>query len=379
MENQKIKIALFIRGFHNGGIEKVFELYYSHMDLSPYEIHVITHMKNDAIRQKVFTDMGCIVHTLSPVHGHKLTMNNFKEYKALFNQHQFDVVHNNMPDNLLPLYYAKKYQIPCRILHAHNDYTASYNLKQKLLSPLYKIGFSMNTSWSNCLIGVSRKAAASAFGQKAEQAILLPNAIELSAFRFNAQVRATYRSKLGVADYETLLGHIGRYENNQKNQEFVLAVFHNLVKKHYNVKLVMIGEGKRRKEFEQMAQELEIQERVCFTGAVPNVPDYLNAMDVFIFPSRKEGLGIVAVEAQTTGLYCLISDNVPREAVITDHAEFLPIEGKNAVEQWGGKLEHYIAGQKRTERSASATKVREAGYDISNQCKRLEEIYLKVK
>ena len=86
-----------------------------------------------------------------------------------------------------------------------------------LLSPLYKLGFSINTSWSTCLIGVSRKASVSAFGQKAEQAILLPNAIELSAFRFNTHIRTAYRIKLGVADHEILLGHIGRYENEIKN------------------------------------------------------------------------------------------------------------------------------------------------------------------
>lgn len=371
-------IAIFIRGFHNGGIEKVFEQYLSHMDLTPFEIHIVTHMKNDPARKKVFTDMGCIIHELSPVHGHKLTKKNISEYKALFEKYKFDIVHNNMPDILLPLKYARKNGVPVRILHAHNDYTRGFNLKQKLMSPVYRLGYSINTSWANVLIGVSRQAAVSAFGKKADQAIILPNATELKRFAFSEDSRKKLRSKLNVNENELLFGHVGRYENDQKNQEFVLTVFSKYASNHDNARLVMLGDGKRRPEFEKMAADLGISSRVTFTGNVPNVADYLCAMDIYLFPSRKEGLGIAAVEAQTTGLYALISDTVPREALVTeDHAEFLPISGEDAADKWLEAIDRAVASLPARDRRASLEKAASKGYDINDQCQRLADIYKK--
>lgn len=377
MPEKKKTVAVFIRGFHNGGIEKVFERYFNYMDLTPYEIHFVTHMKNDAEKKKIFTDMGCIIHELSPLRGHKLTKKNFSEYQELFQKNHFDIVHNNTPDNLLPLKYAVKAGVGVRILHAHNDYTRGYSLKQKLLSPLYKFGFALNTSRANCLIGVSKQAAVSAFGKRAGESILLPNAIDLQLFRFDASVRAEYRRKLGIADDAILFGHVGRYENDQKNQEFVLSVFQKYHQTHQNARIVMIGDGKRRPEFEQMAKDLGIADSVVFTGNVPNVPDYLCAMDVYLFPSRKEGLGIAAVEAQASGLYTIISETVPEEVLTTDHAEFLPIAGEGAEARWLEGMDRAAAWLASRERTDSIDQVAAKGYDIHDQKARLEQIYAK--
>ena len=374
MDEKKIKIALFIRGFHNGGIEKVFELYYSHMDLSPFEIHVITHRKNDPERERVFTDMGCVIHPLSKLHGHKLTKTNIREYQTLFRENRFDIVHNNMPENLLPLYFAKKYQIPTRILHAHNNYTAGYEKKNKLVASLFRMGFKLNTDKATALLAVSRIAAASAFGKKQDQAVILPNAIDLSKFAFDEEKRAVCRRQLGVREDEILFGHVGRYETDQKNQEFVLRVFRKVAALHDNCKLVMIGEGKRRGEFETMASQLGIDAKTTFTGNVENVADYLSAMDFYLFPSRKEGLGVAAVEAQASGLYCLLSDQVPKEAKVTENAQFLSIQAEDAEDLWVDCIEAHVCNAV-TERKKAAEQVKRAGYDIAEQAQKLEEIY----
>lgn len=366
---KKIKIALIIRGFHSGGIEKVFESYYSHMDLSPYEIHVITHMKNDANKKKIFTDMGCQIHELSKLHGHRLTLQNIKEYKELFKKYQFDVVHNNMPENLLPLWFAKRKKVPCRILHAHNIYTAGYEKKNPIVAKLFKAGFAFNTSKANCLLGVSKDAARSAFGEKhMKDVIILPNAIEADKFVFSQEMRLKMRNKLGVDD-KFVIGHIGRYENDQKNQEFVLETFKQVLTREPKASLLMIGDGKKLDEFKNMAVDMAIDDKVVFTGNVQNVQDYLQAMDVFVLPSRKEGLGIVSVEAQAAGLYCLVSDRVPKEAKVTDNIEFLSID--NSVDEWVEALinhREYI-------RADMSDEIRANGYDIASRCIELSRIY----
>lgn len=369
--NRKIKVAVFIRGFHNGGIEKVFESYFSHMDLSIFEIHMVTHMKNDPDKKKIFTDMGCQVHELSKVHGHKLTAQNIKEYKRLFEQNQFDVVHNNMPENLLPLWFAKRKKVPYRILHAHNIYTAGYEKKNPIITKLFMMGFALNTANATKLIGVSKDAARSAFGEThMKDVIILPNAIEVEKYRFRPEVRERMRRELCLED-KYVIGHIGRYESAQKNQEFILNILKELLEKEPSGRLLMLGDGKRLQEFKQMSSDMGIADKVIFTGNVPNVQDYLQAMDVFVLPSRKEGLGIVAVEAQASGLYCLLSDRVPEEAKVTNNIEFLSID--NGVAEWVDKIKN-LDDFKRCDVS---NRLFNGNYDIKEQVKKLQKLYVR--
>lgn len=349
----KKRIALFIRCFHHGGIEKVFESYFTHMDLSPFEIHVITHLENDPARMDVFRSMGCIIHELSPVHGHKLTARNLKEYRALFKNNAFDVVHNNMPENLLPLHFAKKAGVPVRILHAHSNYRANLKSKNPLKQKVFAAGFALNAAQATHLIAVSRVAAESAFGAKrAQQAFLLPNAIDVRHFAFNKEMREKMRSELRM-DNRVCLGHVGRYENDAKNQEFVLHVFHDYLAVNPQAHLLMIGDGPLRSQYEELMRDLDIKGQVTFTGALKNVADYLQAMDIFLLPSRKEGFGIVALEAQACGLPCLVSTHVPQEVAVTPLVHFLGID--QGTKAWVDALASIFAPAPES-RLASATK-----------------------
>ena len=98
----KIKICHFIIGFHNGGVEKVIENYFAHMDRTKFDLHIVTHIPPDINRQKTFENMGFQVHQLSPLQGHKIRLKNIEEYRELFSKNKFDIVHNHFPENLLP-------------------------------------------------------------------------------------------------------------------------------------------------------------------------------------------------------------------------------------------------------------------------------------
>lgn len=365
---KKIKVAIIIRGFHSGGIEKVFETYLSHMKRSGFDFHIITHMKNDPNRKKIFLDLGCAVHEFSKLHGHRLTLRNILEYKDLFEKYSFDVVHNNMPDNLLPLWFAKMKGVPCRILHAHNVYVTE-DEKNFFIRNLYRKGFALNSAKATVLIGVSEDAALSVFGKKnMEKVIILPNAIEVEKYKYRADIRDEMREILTLKN-KFVIGHIGRYENNQKNQEFVLAILKKLLKIMPESRLLMVGDGKRQKELKKMAIDMNIEDKVIFTGNVMNVQDYLQAMDFFVLPSRKEGLGIAAVEAQAAGLYCLVSDRVPDEVKATNNIEFLSIDC--GVDLWVSK----ISKKKNCNRSSGYKKMKGGRYDIEAQSSKLGDIY----
>ena len=330
---------------------------------------MVTHMKNDARRKRVFELMGCRIHELSKVHGHRLTFIYFKEYKELFSSNKFDIVHNNSPDNLLPLFFAVLKKVPCRILHAHSNYLLDINPTEKARLRLYRIGYSLHSSLANVLIGVSRDAALSTFGaNKEHKTILLPNAIDEYRFSYNPNIRAEYRKKL-KCEHSLVLGHVGRYENNFKNQKFILELFKVVIERNPNAKLLMIGDGVYRQDYERLSRDYGIGDSVHFIGAVDNVEDYMQAMDIFVFPSLKEGLGIAAIEAQATGLPCLVSDRVPREVEISDSVEFLSID--NGVRCWVDAIErncNYI-------RESNESLVRSSGFSIFDQAVKLDQIY----
>ena len=140
-----------------------------------------------------------------------------------------------------------------------------------------------------------------------------------------AYVPDPFDNTVHISDDTLLVGHVGRF-SEQKNHRFDLAVLEELKKRQTDCRLLWIGEGELEQELRDLAARKGLQQDIVFQGVVPNVCDYLQAMDVFILPSLFEGLPIVGVEAQAAGLPLLVSDRVSRELALTDSVTFLPIE-----------------------------------------------------
>ena len=369
----KIKICHFIIGFHICGVEKVIENYFANMDRSKFELHIVTHIEPDLKRQKIFENMGFIIHQLSRVHGHRIKLKNLQEYNEFFKNNKFDIVHNHFPENLLPLYFAKKYGVKARILHSHSNYENAFSKKNSLIKFLYGLGLKANTRNATAYFSCGRTAAIPVFGKKnIEKVIYINNAINTEMYRFNQVNREAMRKKLGMEN-AFILGHIGRYEvAQQKNQEFVLKVYKEVLEKIPEARLLMIGEGKLRKDVMKQAKNMGIENYVFFTGAVSNVPDYLQAMDVFVFPSRVEGLGIVAVEAQCSGVPVVASDAVPKEAGITELFSALSLD--ESLEKWADE----VISKRDIVRADHVEAVKNAGYEIKLEAKKLENLYEKM-
>lgn len=366
----KIKICHFIIGFHNGGVEKVIENYFAHMDRTKFDLHIVTHIPPDINRQKTFENMGFQVHQLSPLQGHKIRLKNIEEYRELFSKNKFDIVHNHFPENLLPLFFAKKNKVKCRILHSHNDYQTAFSKKSKLTKILYSLGLKFNISQATHYFACGKKAAESVFGKKnIDKVVLVHNAIDTSVFRFDEKNRIKMREQLGLND-AFVLGHVGRYEaNKQKNQEFILEIFQAVLKKIPYARLLMIGEGKTRSEIMKIAETKGILKNIIFTGAVSNVPDYLLAMDVFVFPSLHEGLSVVSIEAQCSGLPLIASDAVSKESAITNLFSSLSLS--DSADKWADEV---ISKMDIIRRDQSDI-VKQSGYEICEEAKKLQNMY----
>ena len=161
----------------------------------------------------------------------------------------------------------------------------------------------------------------------------------------------------------------GRF-NKQKNHLGLIDIFYKLSEKEKNVKLLLIGTGELEDIVKKKVEELKLNDKVLFLGAKPNVNEYYQAMDLFVLPSLFEGLPIVGIEAQTSGLKCIVSNNITKELDITNNVEFVPIEKED---EWISKIVQYkVNGYKRENMKEI---IINKNYDINTEINKLENIY----
>lgn len=195
--------------------------------------------------------------------------------------------------------------------------------------------------------------------------IVINNGIDIERFRYNEAVRDRMRSELGISDDTVLIGCVGRL-TYQKNQGFLLDILHAIGKPGF--KLILIGDGEDRAALEVKAAELGLSGNVIFTGAVDNVQDYLQAMDIAAMPSRYEGLAIAVIEAQAAGLEIVASDAIPEAAALTDSVIFLPV---NDEEKWAE-----VIMRRHSRHPDHAEKVAEHGYSVAETAEIVRKLYI---
>lgn len=196
----------------------------------------------------------------------------------------------------------------------------------------------------------------------------IKNAIDISQYKYDEDIRIAYRKKYGVED-KFVIGNVGRLQF-QKNQLFLLDIFASVLKKKPEAILWMIGQGEDEDKIREKIQKLNLGTAVKMLGVRNDVPNLLQAMDVFVFPSVFEGLGIALLEAQATGLTCIASkDVIPEEVKVTPQLQFVSLE--ESAEVWADRILNAEYCEKRDTLFQLAMK---AGYDINTEVGRLETL-----
>lgn len=201
--------------------------------------------------------------------------------------------------------------------------------------------------------------------------IVLNNAIDTREYEYDVRVRETIRKKFGINN-EILIGHVGNF-SYVKNHRFLFDIFSVIKERKTNVKLMLVGDGSLHDELEKQAKKQGIFDDIIFTGARSDVNELVQAMDFFVFPSLYEGLGIVLIEAQASGLSCVMSDKVPNEAIVTDDLVTV-MSLEQSAEEWAD----HILSRLGEERCGRADEVKKHGYDIVDIANWLEEFYLSI-
>ena len=319
-----IRILQVVNIMDRAGIENMLMNYYRVIDRSKVQFDFLTHRPVEGAYDKEIFELGGQVY-----HAPRLYPQNYPAYfrfmKQFFLKHsEYNIVHSHIESmSYLPLLCAKKAGVPIRIVHSHNisiDLNYKYPLKQlfKQLIPL------VATDYAAC----SRSAGEYLFPRR--KFTVIPNAINIEKFVFNEETRKSMRRKLGI-EGKYVIGHVGRF-TRQKNHEFLIDTFSQVIKKRDDAFLLLIGAGEYKEKFEWQIKKYSLDNKVLILSNRDDIENLYQVMDIFVLPSLYEGLGMAAVEAQVSGLKCLISDKVPEEALISPDTLRLPLRIDNWVE-----------------------------------------------
>lgn len=286
----------------------------------------------------------------------------------LFRQKKYEIIHVNLPgsNGAFILKLAKKANIKNRIFHAHNPIN-SFSLKSYLSGILFG---GLCKRRANFYIACSKNAGESVFHKK--EYTILKNTIYVPKYKFSDEDRNQLRSQLGISDNTLVVGTVGRIEE-QKNPLFAIDCFNEVHKINNNSVYIWVGEGSLRKKLIKKARKLGLSERIILPGNRPDVNKWYSAMDCFLLPSRFEGLGIVFIEAQTSGLMCFGSTAVPDDTEITSLMNRVSISLGSAA--WGGRI---ARAQRVNDRNSYMRLVSDAGYDSRIEKDELANIYQKI-
>ena len=281
--------------------------------------------------------------------------------KKLCKEKRDDIIHVNAGSILFQaymLFFSRCFGIKRRIAHSHNaEFGQNFSFLRKMVV------------WNATdFVTCSDLAAECLFGKKAAQkAVMAKNGIDTKRFAFSEAARAECRQKLGIKESDYVIGHVGGFCQN-KNQQFLMEILQSAVCTAPFVKLLLVGGGEG--GMRRMAKQMGLEDRVVLAGPQKDVENYYCAMDVFAMPSLFEGLPLVGIEAQASGLPCFFSDTITKEVKVTENAQFLPLQDKNL---WAEKLMQ--AGRNAPRRETAWTAVKEAGWDAAECASFLEKIY----
>ena len=195
---------------------------------------------------------------------------------------------------------------------------------------------------------------------------LLHNGVDLNIFCYDTKSRREIRWEFSLDD-KLVVGHVGRFQK-QKNHRFLLEVFAKIRKQREGAVLILVGTGDLESEIRERINEMGLTDAVIFTGVRFDIPQLLSAMDVLVFPSFHEGMPNTVIEAQATGLPCVIADTITKEADITGLVQYLSLE--QSPEDWAQRALSAVS----TERIDTAQAFEEQGYDIENVAKELMQL-----
>lgn len=352
-----------------GGTETLIMNWYRCIDQSKVQFDFVIHTNEQCSYTTEIEQLGGKIYSV-PQYCGKNHFDYCRAWELFFSIHpEYQLIHGHIRSTAaIYLRIAKKYGLKT-IAHSHS--TSSGNGFTGLVKNIlqYPIRNLADYCWA-----CSLEAGEYLYGKRVcdgSKFRVINNAIHVEAFSFVSVIREQYRKMLSLGE-NTVIGHVGRF-TPQKNHAFLLKVFIEYHAKQPKSKLIIIGVGPLYEAFCEDVKKAGIKDDVIILRDRSDIPQLMQAMDVFLFPSLFEGLGIVAVEAQAAGLNCIASESVPRAAKATDNITFLPISQENDVSKWVSEIIRITSVARPREKQDK--NIIAAGYDIKEETNKLLGYY----
>lgn len=365
MSEEPIRIAQIMGKMNSGGVESFIMNYYRNIDRNKIQFDFIVDEDSILPQKDEIKKLGG---KIIKIPRYQNILKYICYLTKVLKKNNYKIVHSHLNAlSVFPLFCAYIAGVPVRIAHSHSTSNKKEKFKDFIKTILKLFSKLFATDYCAC----TKHAAEWLFGKKKiEDVTIIPNRIDVKKFGFNESIRNKIRKELNIKN-KFVIGHVGRFMK-QKNHEFLIEVFQKVHLENEDAVLILIGDGPLENKIKTKVKELGIENAVLFLDTKENVNDYMQAMDIFVFPSLYEGLGMVVVEAQCSGMQCIVSNEVPKDVELTNNVSFLPL---NSSEEW--KNEILKCRKEISNRDNQEKQIIENGYDINSKENQLQKLYVK--
>lgn len=373
LTNQDYKIKVLQCGLtcDNGGIENYILNYSNSLDKQKFCFDYVNIYNEKLCFEDEFKRQGSIIYKLPNYYRHPFKY--MKQMKNILNRNNYNIVHCNMNSGVMifPLIVAKMCNVKMIISHAHNS-SSDKGLLKEILHNLIK---NVIPVFANTYFSCSEKAGAWFYNKKiinSNKYFFIHNAIDVKKFSFSNIERKKMRKVLNINNDTFVIGHVGRFVP-QKNHSFLIDIFNEVNKINSNSILLLIGQGPLVNEIKEKVEKYSLTEKVFFLGQRRDLDKLYQIFDVFVLPSIYEGLPLVGVEAQASGLPCVFSSSITEEVKINDNVEYVSLERN--PEEWARTI--IKKSEDNIDRKQLNNNVLKTNFNIINAVKELQKIYEK--
>lgn len=365
-----VRVLHMINSLHFGGSQAFIMSVYRNIDRTRLQFDFVVTPEEEKDLYEEVRKMGGRIF-VCPRYTFINHFTYLKWWEHFFTEHpEYKIIHGHVRStSAIYLSIAKKHGLTT-IAHSHSTSNG------KSLLGLVKTIMQYPTRYiADYLFSCSDLAGKWMYGEKAtkqDNYQMIPNGIDIHRFTYSEAKRKIVRQSLGILEDEFVIGHIGRF-TKPKNHIFLLQTFSAYLKKHPHSRLLLVGDGTLLQPMKKACGQMNIMNHVIFTGARSNTEDYYQVMDVFAFPSLWEGLPVSVVEAQASGLPCLISDNITRNVQLTSLPKYLPVTDMTA---WLNAFE--IESQKKRTGCSEEDQRKLRAFDAKEVARKLSAFYLKL-
>lgn len=370
-DNEPIRVLEVLGKMNRGGAEAMIMNLYRKMDRQRVQLDFMVHTTEHCLFDDEIEQLGGHIYRV-PRFNIMNILSYWRKWRSFFRDHpEIKVVHGHVGATACIYLYEANHAGCFTIAHSHSADTKYRNFR----------GFTSRVfAWPSryigqYLLGCSTEAGIARFGMKIVKSNRyhnFPNAIDLNTFAYDVTIREKVRKSLGIVPDQTVIISVGRV-TTQKNPSMIYSVFKEVIAQDTHAVCLWVGTGELEDKYRKKIEEEHLEDKVRMTGVRSDIPQLLMAADCFLFPSLWEGLPVCVIEAQATGLPCVIADTISKEVEVSPLVEWHGLLESST--DWASRC-LALAKKNRGIRLSPEDDVRSAGYDINESVKKLTQLYL---